>query len=291
MYLRFIRLVVREGSEPAFQKFYRERVIPTLASCPGCIFAGLLTPWRSEEHRSLTLWRSADDARAYEEGGLFQMLLRECMPYLSERTVWRARLAEPGANLDRLPTLDPDSPVGSMDALETLAPFSSLETLAPGASRTVSIPAEQEIPPEGYEVEGNDVGEKLARSSRSLFVRVVAIHVRPAMRQEFDRLYKERVLPAVQAATGCLGAFLAEGSKDHNEALSITVWEREENAVRYEMSAEYDNLVAELTPTLLPLSQWQLSLGETSGERRRSAGVATYHLVHGRKLAGREEGG
>ena len=65
MYLRFIRLVVREGAESGFQSFYRERVIPALSETLGCLFAGLLTPWRSDEHRSLTLWRSPDDARAY----------------------------------------------------------------------------------------------------------------------------------------------------------------------------------------------------------------------------------
>ena len=267
MYLRFIRLVVRDGSEAAFQKFYRERVIPTLASVPGCLFAGLLTPWRSEEHRSLTLWRSCEDARAYEEGGLYQMLLRESMPFLSSRTVWRARLAEPETMVD--------VPVGKIEALETLAP---------GTLSTVAIPAEREIPPEGYDISSEDVGEKLARSPRSMFVRVVAIHVRPERRDEFEEIYAGRVLPTMQKAPGLVGMFLAESSSEKNEALSITVWEREENAVRYEMSAEYERLLQEIRPTLSPLSQWQLTLGEGSPESRRGSGVATYQLVHGRKL-------
>jgi heme-degrading monooxygenase HmoA len=277
MYLRFIRLVVREGEESAFQKFYRERVIPTLSSVPGCIFAGLLTPWRSEEHRSLTLWRSEQDAHAYEEGGVYQMLLRESMPYLSSRTVWRAKLAEPELDLDKLPTLGPEANRGAIAALETMAPTSS---------PTAAVPAEREIPPEGYVVAAEDVGEQLSRSPRSVFVRVVAIHVRPERRKEFDTIYGGRVLPALQEAPGCIGAFLAEGSRDANESLSITVWEREESAVRYEMSEEYGRVVQEIRPTLSPLSQWQLTLGEPDRELRRGAGVATYHLVHGRKLSG-----
>jgi heme-degrading monooxygenase HmoA len=211
MYLRFIRLVVREGSEAAFQKFYRERVIPTLSSVPGCRFAGLLTPWRSEEHRSLTLWRSAEDARSYEEGGLYQMLLRESMPYLSARTVWRARLGEPEArrrsapSLDAVETLDPARALRPSDiaALETSAPVSAAE---PGAT--------QEIPPEGYEVSSEDVGEKLSRAPRSMFVRVVAIHVRPERRAEFEELYSCRVLPTMHEAPGCVGVFLAESSSE-----------------------------------------------------------------------------
>jgi heme-degrading monooxygenase HmoA len=277
MYLRFIRLVVREGEESAFQKFYRERVIPTLSEVPGCIFAGLLTPWRSEEHRSLTLWRSEQDAHAYEESGLYQMLLRESMPFLSSRTVWRAKLAEPELDLDKMATLGPDASRGTLAALETMAP-----TSAP----TTAVPAEREIPPEGYVVSAEDVGEKLSQSPRAVFVRVVAIHVRPERRKEFDAIYGDRVLPALKEAPGCIGAFLAEGSRDANESLSITVWEREEAAVRYEMSEEYERLVQEIRPTLSPLSQWQLTLGEPDRELRPGAGVATYQLVHGRKLSG-----
>jgi heme-degrading monooxygenase HmoA len=287
MYLRFIRLVVREGSEAAFQKFYRERVIPTLSSCRGCVFAGLLTPWRSEEHRSLTLWRSCEDARAYEEGGLFQMLLRESMPYLSARTVWRARLAEPAAS--------PDSK--RIEALETLGPerapraeeIAGFDTIAPAAPAAPSQ-AVREIPPEGYEVAAADVGEKLSKNPRSMFVRVVAIRVRPERRGEFESIYERRILPAMQAAPGCVGIFLAESSRERNEALSITVWEREESAVRYEMTGEYERLVQEIRPTLSPLSPWQLALGEASPGERRGAGVATYQLVHGRKLGLSEAG-
>ena len=123
-----------------------------------------------------------------------------------------------------------------------------------------------------------------------MFVRVVAIHIRPERRKEFEEIYTQRVLPAMQAAPGCVGIFLAESSQEQNEALSITVWEREENAVRYEIGGEYDRLVQEIRPTLSPLSQWQLTLGEGDPENRRGAGVATYHLVHGRKLTGPEAG-
>lgn len=247
MFLRFIRLVVREGSEAAFQKFYSERVIPALTAVPGCAFAGLLTPWRSEEHRSLTLWRTAEEARAYEKSGLFHRLLRESAPYLSERTVWRARLAD--------------------DPLETLPPE-----------------GEREIPPEGYEVQGDGAGETLASASRSLFVRVVALHSAPNRRTEFLERFRGEVLPALRATEGCRGALLAEGIRDPDEALSITVWDRESSATRYEMSAESERLTRILEPTLSSMTQWQLVLGEGGVERRREVAVGSYYLVHSRRL-------
>lgn len=256
MHLRFVRLVVREGAEAAFQSFYRSRVIPTLEGLPGCLYAALLTPWRSDAHRSLTLWRSADDASAYESSGLYQLLLRESKPFLTSRTVWRARLAE-----------EPPNP------LVTLPPTSA----AP--------PAVQEIPPERYELVGDEGSERLSRLSPSAFVRVVAVKLAPERRAEFESLYREIVLPALRESAGCLGAFLAEASRDPNEALSVTIWDREESATRYEMSGQFERLTRQVASTLSSLSQWRFALGEGGEERRRTAEVATYHLVQGHRLS------
>ena len=93
MFLRIVRLRVKEGQEAAFTSFYQERVIPAMAETDGCLYAGLLAPWRGEGHQSLTIWDSAESAAAYEEKGLYHQLLKEAAPFLSERTEWRIRLA------------------------------------------------------------------------------------------------------------------------------------------------------------------------------------------------------
>lgn len=246
MYLRFIRLHLREGCEPAFRRFYAERVQPALAETPGCLFAGLLAPWRSEEHRSLTLWRAPEDAKAYEDGGLYHQLLREAEPFLSSRTVWRVRLAEDAA----------------------------------GAAATL-----REIPPEGYEL-GSGARESLASSRRSLFLRIVSIRVASERRAELEALYRDAVVPALAAFPGCHGAFLAAGARDPNEMLSITVWDREESATRYEMSGEFERLTEKARATFSPLRQWQMTL-EDGEVRETSPEIATYHLVQARTLAPR----
>jgi hypothetical protein len=61
MFVRFVPLLVREGQEAAYAAWYRARLIPALAGVQGCAFAGLLTPWRGEQHRSLTIWRPVGD--------------------------------------------------------------------------------------------------------------------------------------------------------------------------------------------------------------------------------------
>ncbi len=244
MYLRFVRLHLREGAEPAFRKFYTERVQPALAEMEGCLFAGLLAPWNSEEHRSLTLWSSPANAQAYEESGLYHQLLRECEPYLSNRTVWRVRLGD-----------------------------------ATQSGETV-----REIPPEGYEVAGGGAEQSLERAGRSLYVRIVSVQVASERRSEFEALYRGTILPAVAAFAGCRGAFLAASARDPNEMLSITVWDREENATRYEMSGEFERLTERARATFSPLRQWQLTLRD-GDERQAAPDVSTYHLVAARRLA------
>ena len=173
------------------------------------------------------------------------------MPFLSSRTVWRARLAD-----------DP------------------LETLAPGADPT----GQREIPPEGYELAGVDAEEKLGTAPRSVFVRVVAVQLASERREEFLARFRNLVIPALHATPGCLGALLAEGVRDRNEALSITLWDCETSATRYEMSGEFERLSRLVESTYAPMTHWQLVLGDGGVERRQAPEIGTYQLVHGRRL-------
>src|SRR5262245_16886631 len=102
MYLRIVQLRVREGQEAAFARFYEERVIPLLAATEGCLYAGLLAPWRGDAHQSLTIWASPAHAAAYAGRGLYHQLLAESAPMLADRSEWRMR----GAS-DPLETADP----------------------------------------------------------------------------------------------------------------------------------------------------------------------------------------
>lgn len=246
MYLRFVRLDLRPESEREFAEFYRERVIPALEATPGCLFVALLRPWRGEAHKSLTLWESPDHALAYEESGLYHRLLREAEPYLSSTTAWRVRLAR--------------------DPLET------------------SDPGLREIPPEGYEVE---TGEAPATSGEgeAVYVRIVSLRVDPDRREEFVALYHDEVLPALRATGGCRGALLAEGAQSPSSMLSISLWDREEDAVRYEISGEFERLTRRLEKTFSPLYDWKLSLGSGREGRGKGLEVSGYHFAVGKRLS------
>jgi heme-degrading monooxygenase HmoA len=240
-----VRFEVGERAEAAFQRHFRERVAPALAQVEGCRFAALLTPWRADGYRSVTLWSSEREARAYEQSALYRELLRSTEPFLAERTVWRVRLAE--------------------DPLETLGP------------------EQRELPSDGYQLESTTAPDELDRLAPGIHVRLVAIHVQPGKREELAKLYREAVLPTLRATRGCLGAFLAEAARNPDEALSVTLWEREEDAVRYEMSGEFDRLTRRLQGILSPGAGWQVTLGAGDPERFAGPSVSTFQLAQARR--------
>ena len=191
--------------------------------------------WRGgEAHQSLTIWDSAESAATYEDKGLYHQLLREAAPFLSERTEWRIRLAT--------------------DPLET------------------SDPSRREVPSAGYNVDSASGSETLESNKRSSFVRIVSLRLDPGHLADFIAIYREKVIPSLRAVPGCRGVFLAEGAHDPNGVLSITLWNREEDAVRYEMSGLSEQLTGHLRSTISPAYDWRLTL---DGEAGRSAGSTT----------------
>jgi len=252
MFLRIVRLRVREGQEAAFTSFYQERVIPAMAETDGCLYAGLLAPWRGEGHQSLTIWESPEKAHAYEDRGLYHQLLAEATPYLSERTEWRVRL--------------------SRDPLET------------------SDPSRREIAAEEYTVEADEGSEALESEGRAPFVRIVDLRVDPDRLAEFVSIYTGEVIPALRSQKGCRGVFLAEGAENLSSMLSITFWNREEDAVRYEMGGEFERLTERLKTTFSPLYDWRVSLGGGTESTASGLKVSSYQLVRGRRLGSDDPG-
>jgi len=250
MFVRFVRLRVREGRESAFADWYRARVIPALSAMQGCVFAGLLTPWRSEEHRSLTIWRTTSAAAAYERGGLYRELLREAAPMLVAGTEW---------------TAPPDQP----DAGQTDAEI-------------------REIPPEGFVIDAGDGAPvRLGKEFDTAFVRIVAVRLDPDRIGEFVTAYSNRILPTLRAQKGFRGGFLAEDREEEGDCLSITLWEREEDATRYEMSGAFAQLTEEVMDTFSPIYTWQkprTSSKEDRDPRLDAPRVSSYLLVMGKRL-------
>jgi heme-degrading monooxygenase HmoA len=252
MYIRFVRLKIQPERVWDFGQFYKVRSIPALKGVDGCHYATLLRGRRSpDECVSMTIWESRKHADAYEEGGLYQQLLTECEPYLAESVEWKVEL------VDGLPT----------------------------------APEAVQKPPEvaGHEVAASkdDFDTDTENLSR-LHVRIVTIKVQAGKFEELKKRYTEFSVPAMNTIEGCRHAFLVEGMGDRNQALSITIWDNEAAATRYEMSGAFDDLTRKLRNTFSELYTWRLA-SQSAGKGRKEItaddlDVATYKVVAGEKF-------
>jgi heme-degrading monooxygenase HmoA len=130
-------------------------------------------------------------------------------------------------------------------------------------------------------------------SSQRMFIRIVSARVEPARFTELRKRYDEELAPALLSTKGCRAAFLVEGISARSRALSVTVWDSERDALRYETSGAYDDQVAKISEFFSGLYQWKLSLGksdEREGVTGKDLDVSGYHLVTGRRLRGRPQG-
>jgi heme-degrading monooxygenase HmoA len=251
MHLRFVRLKIKEEKIWDAQKFYEDRVFPQLEQTDGCLFASLLQGTiHGDDYISMTVWASADAAERYEHGGVFDRLLDESDELLQEAEEWVTDLA------------------GAGDAVVFTGIDPEVET---------------------WDSTGDADEQVLARVGEGrVFVRMVAARLRQGAFDEFERRFELEVRPALAKTPGCLGAFLVAGAGDRTRILSVTMWAREEDAVRYGLSGEFERISFRLKDTFSDLYEWNIALSSDQKEAEATTGrgpeVEGYQLVVGRKL-------
>ena len=110
------------------------------------------------------------------------------------------------------------------------------------------------------------IGEVVdAVGPQHFFVRLVSARIQTgkfeALKERFDREIK----PALIATKGCRAVFLVENTKTQERALSVTIWDSEEDAIRYELSGGFDEMTAKVSEFFSGLYQWRLSLSSIGG--------------------------
>lgn len=95
MYLRMVTHSVHEGKEADMAAAYEQTIFPALRSTPGCIFAALLHNTSDKsECVSLTIWKTRQEALAYEAGGLYNTLVEVLRPFFAASNEWKLELSE-----------------------------------------------------------------------------------------------------------------------------------------------------------------------------------------------------
>ena len=250
MHMRFVRVKVKEGRLWDFARFYEDRIIPALQETEGCLFASLLQPsGDDDECVSMTMWRSRELAETYEKSGLYDQILDESDDLLAEASEWHVRLAgDPGG----------------------------------------AVPPLQDPEIEAYPVEVAGFSDRTDQfSSRGIYLRIVAARVESGKFNDLKERYDQQIKPGLLATKGCRAVFLVEGLGASSRALSVTVWDHEEDAIRYELSGAFDENIAKVSEFFSGLYQWKLSLA-TDDQRESVSGkdldVRGYQQVIGRRL-------
>lgn len=114
-----------------------------------------------------------------------------------------------------------------------------------------------------YRVE-TGIEEPWEEVPEKIYLRIVSVAVKPGSVDEFKRLYLEHVVPTLTDVEGCYRVFLVEEPDDPHKLLSITVWESEERAIRYELAGIFEELSNRLRHTFEDLQAWRLASAEGS---------------------------
>jgi len=121
-------------------------------------------------------------------------------------------------------------------------------------------PVEQEIAITRYESPvGADPSVFSSPGKGRLFLRILSIHVRAGMLEEFTALYKGEIIPGLRSVPGCRFAFLTGQSNDSHELISVTIWNSRADAEAYESNGQFAVLNERVGHTLEDSTRWMMN--------------------------------
>ena len=249
--MRLLQLQLKLAYVQEFKKFYESTVYSELQKLPGCLFAGLIksTP-QLDEFISLTFWESRSRAEKYEASEVFKTLFGQTKMFLSESSEWKVHLSE---NME----------------------------LEYG-------PVDNEPVVKKYVVAAkNEENDEILTPSSNMFVRVLSLIIQEDKVEEFKKLYTDVVIPALKVTKGCRYVFLTESVNSKNEFISVTIWNKNEDADKYESGEKYQDLINKVKHTFSQLYLWGLSLENERGAKVKTSDdfkVDHYKMITGKSF-------
>jgi quinol monooxygenase YgiN len=95
-----------------------------------------------------------------------------------------------------------------------------------------------------------------------MFMRLVEMKVNPDKIFEFEDVYRRTIVPALQHTPGCVYAGLVQSLEEENDGISITLWSHEDDAIAYERSGKYAELINASRPFFSDSSEWRVQLSD-----------------------------
>ncbi len=251
MFMRFIQLKINMDYREIIKPFYNNSIIPELQEIKGCLFAGLIQSNRSsDELISMTLWKTKAQAEAFEQSKTFQKLMKRIKPFLSGSSEWKIQLSE-----------------------DLQVQYS---------------PVQEEPILTEYEVTAHtSSGESESLENPRMYVRLVSLILQEGKVDEFRHIYKNQIIPALNASPGCRYAYLIESLQNRHEIISVSIWENKKDADLYEESGRFAELVDKVKHTFSEFYRWKMALEKNiRGEVKTSEDMKVdyYGLVSARRF-------
>ena len=76
-----------------------------------------------------------------------------------------------------------------------------------------------------------------------MFARVAWGKVKPGRWEEYERVYRDEILPASRGVRGLRFRELLRGAEDPDEGISLTLWESREDCEAYERGTTYQGFL------------------------------------------------
>jgi len=230
MYMRLLHAKSKPDAISIIRQIYDQKIIPRLQKMPGCLFSCLIqNAAHPDEGISMTFWDTQAHADAYEQSGRFQELLGQVKPYLSDTSEWKIQLSK-------------DFQVEYQAVADE-----------PILKAYTSDAAADKMPPAG--------------ELSSMYLRILDLKIKEGKMEQFLRICKEEILPALQAVQGCRYTALSENAQERNKVLSLTIWDSRQDAMNYENSALFIRLNEKIKHTFSDLFQWKMVLEEETGKK------------------------
>ena len=221
MLMRTVHLKLDTDRLLELRQAYADIIIGELSHTRGCLYAGLLQSVDDPGNGiSLTLWNTSSDADAYERSGAYRKLWDQSKQYLAAIPEWTVHLTD-DLQLEYTPV--EDEPV-------------VLRYEAPGPTD-----------PSAFAPQGKG----------RLYLRILSLHVRSGMLEEFSTLYRREIIPGLRRVPGCHSAFLIGEKGDPRKLISVTIWNSKADAEQYEHHGDFTAMNERVGYTLENSTRWK----------------------------------
>ncbi|MEN8223476.1 MAG: antibiotic biosynthesis monooxygenase [Acidobacteriota bacterium] len=95
-----------------------------------------------------------------------------------------------------------------------------------------------------------------------MYMRFLQLNVKPEGLELSRNYYLETVLPRLHSVKGCLFAHLIQDQIEKSELISMTLWEKREDAEEYQNSPVFKQLMEEFRPFLAGSNEWKIQLSD-----------------------------